>query len=149
MHCVHKVGPHACTHSNRILRTTMKYPEAHPQAMIENPAQVYLKKESDVKATLVAHTDMVRFQQVSRLTLQQFFSSKSLVNMTPTVDSSTGLQIQIEIMRESFQGPLSLLKTPNLCGLLRREAIKQNDLDKLKTHCPKNETIRADGSSCS
>lgn len=113
----------------------------------ENPPQVYTKRESDVKAALVAHTDIIQFQQTRKPTLQQFFSSKTLIRMITTVESSTGLQIHSEIMRESFWSSLLLLNTPNLCELPRREAIKQNDLDKLKTHCPKSETIHADGSS--
>lgn len=47
------------------------------------------------------------------------------------------MKIQPKIMSKSFWRPLSLLNMPNLCGLLRREAIKQNNLEKLKTHCPK------------
>lgn len=115
----------------------------------ENPAQIYIKRKSDLKAVLVAYTDIIQFQWIRRPTLQQFFSSKSLVKMITTVESSTGLQIYLEVMRESFWSPLLLLNIPNLCELLRREAIKQNDLDKLKTHCPKSETIHANESSYS
>lgn len=39
-------------------------------------------------------------------------------------------------MRGSLWRPLSLLNACNLCGL-RKVAIKQNDLEKLQTHCPK------------
>lgn len=46
------------------------------------------------------------------------------------------LENTAEIMRESLWRPLWLLNVSNLCGLLKRGVIKQNDLDELKTHCP-------------
>lgn len=60
----------------------------------------------------------------------------SLIKMMAPVRSFAGLKIQQEIMRESFWRPLWFLNVSNLCGLLKRGAIKQNDLDELKTHCP-------------
>lgn len=58
------------------------------------------------------------------------------IKVVALVHISTGLKMQQEIMRESFQRPLWLLNVSNLCGLLKRGVIKQNDLDGLKTHAP-------------